>query len=245
MSGNIRDPYPRMAELRRRARSTSARSTSATAPTRSTHPSPSRSPCSASTRRSRSCGTTRRTPPRCTRGSWARSWAGPSSRWTSPSTGCTGRWCRRPSGPRCSSGGRVTWSSGWSTSSSTASPADGSADLVQELTFNFPVQVIAEILGLPRADFPTFQRWAIEITSVASNWDRGVAASAALRDYFADVLEERRRHPGRRSDQRPAGRRGGRAGASTTRRSSPSSACCCRPGWRPPTGPRATSSTVC
>ena len=71
----------------------------------------------------------------------------------------------------------------------------GSADLVQELTFNFPVQVIAQILGLPRADFPRFQRWAIAITSVASNWDRGVEASCALRDYFAAVLEERRRHP--------------------------------------------------
>ncbi len=71
----------------------------------------------------------------------------------------------------------------------------GEADLVQELTFNFPVQVIAQILGLPRADFPTFQRWAIEITSVASNWERGAAASAALRDYFADVLAERRLHP--------------------------------------------------
>ena len=31
----------------------------------------------------------------------------------------------------------------------------GEADLVQELTFNFPVQVIAQILGLPRSDFPT------------------------------------------------------------------------------------------
>jgi cytochrome P450 len=71
----------------------------------------------------------------------------------------------------------------------------GTADLVQELTFNFPVQVIAQILGLPRSDFPTFQRWAIAITSVASNWDRGVAASAALRDYFAGVLDERRRKP--------------------------------------------------
>jgi hypothetical protein len=71
----------------------------------------------------------------------------------------------------------------------------GKADLVQELTFNFPVQVIAQILGLPRSDFPMFQRWAIDITSVASNWDRGVAASAALRDYFADVLAERRRQP--------------------------------------------------
>jgi cytochrome P450 len=71
----------------------------------------------------------------------------------------------------------------------------GTADLVQELTFNFPVQVIARILGLPRSDFPMFQRWAIGITSVASDWERGMAASEALRDYFAGVLEERRRRP--------------------------------------------------
>jgi cytochrome P450 len=71
----------------------------------------------------------------------------------------------------------------------------GRADLVREVTFNFPVQVIARILGLPRSDYPRFQRWAIEITSVAANWDRGVAASEALRDYFADVLAERRLKP--------------------------------------------------
>ena len=71
----------------------------------------------------------------------------------------------------------------------------GHADLVQEVTFDFPVQVIARILGLPRSDFPIFQRWAIHITSTAANWDRGIAASNELRDYFADVLEERRRRP--------------------------------------------------
>jgi cytochrome P450 len=72
---------------------------------------------------------------------------------------------------------------------------EGQVDLVQELTFNFPVQVIARILGLPRSDFPVFQRWAIAITSVAANWERGMAASEALRDYFAGILEERRRQP--------------------------------------------------
>jgi cytochrome P450 len=72
----------------------------------------------------------------------------------------------------------------------------GRADLVREVTFNFPAQVIAHILGLPRADYPSFQRWAIELTSVAANWDRGMAASAALRDYFAAVMEERRVTPG-------------------------------------------------
>jgi cytochrome P450 len=73
--------------------------------------------------------------------------------------------------------------------------ADGHADLVQKLTFNFPVQVIARILGLPRADYPRFQRWTIELTSVAANWERGVRASEQLRDYFAGVLEQRRRQP--------------------------------------------------
>ena len=71
----------------------------------------------------------------------------------------------------------------------------GQADLVREVTFNFPVQVIARILGLPREDYPTFQRWTIELTSVAANWERGVAASEALRDYFAGVMEERRANP--------------------------------------------------
>ncbi len=73
--------------------------------------------------------------------------------------------------------------------------AKGHADLVKELTFNFPVQVIARILGLPRNDYPKFQRWAIEITSATATWDRGVAASEALRDYFAGVLAERRQNP--------------------------------------------------
>ncbi|HEX4176125.1 MAG TPA: cytochrome P450 [Acidimicrobiales bacterium] len=72
----------------------------------------------------------------------------------------------------------------------------GSTDLVRSVTFNFPVQVIARILGLPRDDYPRFQRWALELTSVARDWERGVAASTALRDYFADVMEERRAKPG-------------------------------------------------
>jgi cytochrome P450 len=72
----------------------------------------------------------------------------------------------------------------------------GRTDLVRSVTFNFPVQVIARILGLPRADYPRFQRWALELTSVHANWERGVAASVALRDYFADVMTERRASPG-------------------------------------------------
>jgi cytochrome P450 len=71
----------------------------------------------------------------------------------------------------------------------------GSANLVRDFTFAFPVQVIARLLGLPRSDYVRFQRLSIELLNVVYDWDRGMAASAALRDYFAAILDERRREP--------------------------------------------------
>ncbi len=71
----------------------------------------------------------------------------------------------------------------------------GRAELVRELTFPFPVNVIARLLGLPREDLPQFHRWAVELISVGFDWDRGLAASGHLRDYFADILDQRRREP--------------------------------------------------
>jgi cytochrome P450 len=72
---------------------------------------------------------------------------------------------------------------------------DGRVDLVRHYTFPFPVQVIARILGLPREDYPKFQRWSIELISVGWDWDRGVAASRSLRDYFQGIVDLRRREP--------------------------------------------------
>ena len=71
----------------------------------------------------------------------------------------------------------------------------GSADLVRELAFPFPIHVIAAMLGLPEEDLPVFHRRAVELIGIAANIERGFAASQALRDYFAGVLEERRRAP--------------------------------------------------
>jgi cytochrome P450 len=71
----------------------------------------------------------------------------------------------------------------------------GRAELVRQFTFAFPVQVIAQILGLPRSDYPKFQRWSLELLSVSRDWQRGLTASAALRQYFSDVLADRRLHP--------------------------------------------------
>jgi cytochrome P450 len=71
----------------------------------------------------------------------------------------------------------------------------GRADLVRRLTFAFPVRVIARILGLPERDSQQFQRWSIELISIVVNWDRGIAASNALREYFAERVAERRAQP--------------------------------------------------
>ena len=71
----------------------------------------------------------------------------------------------------------------------------GRAELVGELTSHFPVRVIASILGLPDEDFGQFHRWANDLFGVATNPERGLEASARLRDYFAGVVADRRRHP--------------------------------------------------
>lgn len=71
----------------------------------------------------------------------------------------------------------------------------GRAELAREFTFAFPVQVIARIMGLPREDYLRFQRLSIELLNVVYDWDCGIAASAALRAYFKEILAERRRSP--------------------------------------------------
>jgi cytochrome P450 len=71
----------------------------------------------------------------------------------------------------------------------------GRADLVREFTFPYPTQIIAGLLGLPREDYPQFQRWSISLLSIVVNWERAVTASAALRDYFAPILAARRQDP--------------------------------------------------
>src|SRR5438309_2292737 len=72
----------------------------------------------------------------------------------------------------------------------------GHAELVREFTFRFPVRIIARLLGLPDSDYDRFARLSIELISIATNIDTGLAASKKLREYFADVLEEKRRAPG-------------------------------------------------
>lgn len=71
----------------------------------------------------------------------------------------------------------------------------GQADLVRRFTFALPMLVIARILGLPSHDIARFQQWSIEVISIGSDWQRGMAAFEALRDYFTRLVEQRRRDP--------------------------------------------------
>jgi len=55
---------------------------------------------------------------------------------------------------------------------------------------------VSGVLGLPQEDFRQFQKWAIAIISLHSNWERGMVAAEELKTYLAGILEERRRDPG-------------------------------------------------
>jgi cytochrome P450 len=72
----------------------------------------------------------------------------------------------------------------------------GRAELVQEFTFPYPTQIIAGILGLPREDYKQFQRWSISILSFLSEQEKAIAASQEVKEYVAGILAERRASPG-------------------------------------------------
>jgi cytochrome P450 len=72
----------------------------------------------------------------------------------------------------------------------------GHAELVREVTFRFPVQVIAAILGIPRQDYLRFHRWAMAIINVAADPMTGLEASEALKQYLSTIVADRRANPG-------------------------------------------------
>jgi cytochrome P450 len=71
----------------------------------------------------------------------------------------------------------------------------GRAELVREFAWQFPVRVFAKLLGIPLTDYEAWGRWAIDLERLSVDWDRGVAATAAVHDYFAPIIEQRRREP--------------------------------------------------
>jgi cytochrome P450 len=71
----------------------------------------------------------------------------------------------------------------------------GSADLMREFSVPFPVQVIAGILGLPMDDYPQFLQWAMDLIAWTADYEKGLAASVALTEYFAGIMAQRRSDP--------------------------------------------------
>jgi cytochrome P450 len=73
--------------------------------------------------------------------------------------------------------------------------ARGEADLVRELTFPFPVHVVAAMIGLPESDHPAFHRLAVELISIGIDFDGAIRAARELRALFAPVVAARREQP--------------------------------------------------
>jgi cytochrome P450 len=71
----------------------------------------------------------------------------------------------------------------------------GSAELVRELFFPFPVHVIAGMLGLPQEGLAQFHAKAVELITITVDIERGLGASQWLYDYFAAVIADRRLEP--------------------------------------------------
>jgi cytochrome P450 len=71
----------------------------------------------------------------------------------------------------------------------------GRADLVRDFTLEFPTRVISKLLGLPEEDLPWFRKRAVELISYTVKYKRAFEASAALKDYFLQQIEQRRSKP--------------------------------------------------
>ena len=71
----------------------------------------------------------------------------------------------------------------------------GRADLVAEITSQFPVQVIAGVLGVPSEDHAKFHAWADAMNLGPEDYAVSTAASRAMRDYLTPIVEDRKARP--------------------------------------------------
>lgn len=71
----------------------------------------------------------------------------------------------------------------------------GRGDLVRDVTSQYPVKIIAGIVGVPVEDHARFHTWAEEINTGPLHPERGMAASKAMREYLTPIVEDRKRNP--------------------------------------------------
>jgi cytochrome P450 len=71
----------------------------------------------------------------------------------------------------------------------------GTADLVSEFTFTYPLRVIAHIIGIPIDDFHSFHQMALDLISIADDPQKGIDAARQLAEYLSPIIAERRSEP--------------------------------------------------
>jgi len=79
----------------------------------------------------------------------------------------------------------------------------GRMDIIRDLAIPLPVTVLAEILGVPKSDIPLFKGWADDIIAFqgvnkppVETLQRTQKAILEIREYLAELLKEKKRHPG-------------------------------------------------
>jgi cytochrome P450 len=73
--------------------------------------------------------------------------------------------------------------------------ASGEADLVKDLTFEFPTRIISKLLGLPAEDLDAFRKLSFELISIQTDIEAGLVASMELQTYFHEQVDQRRSKP--------------------------------------------------
>ncbi|WP_433504717.1 cytochrome P450 [Pseudonocardia halophobica] len=81
--------------------------------------------------------------------------------------------------------------------------SDGQVDLVDRYATRFPINVIVDMLGLPKSDHEHFHRWYTSIMAFLSNLSgdeevtaQGLATKAEFEEYMLPVIAARRANPG-------------------------------------------------
>jgi cytochrome P450 len=79
----------------------------------------------------------------------------------------------------------------------------GSADLVNDYSTRFPINVIVDMLGLDKSDHPRFHRWYTSIMRFISNLaqdpeiaEAGIRTQQEFVAYMIPIIQQRRAHPG-------------------------------------------------
>jgi pimeloyl-[acyl-carrier protein] synthase len=74
-------------------------------------------------------------------------------------------------------------------------------DLIADLASPLPVTVIADLIGVPHEDRPTFQRWSqalaftLELVDDPQIYDAASVVTEEFSAYLRDLIAERRKHP--------------------------------------------------